>query len=90
VASEALADLQVVPMAKNQSSSEQYFQWFKNILLIGIGIPLIPILFPFFLIYLAFQFIVGAIEMSFKIFLRIIFPPLLMLDLWHLMTARKE
>jgi hypothetical protein len=90
VAAEVLENLQVGFMANKQSSSEQYFEWFKNILLIGVGLPLIPILFPIFLIYLAFQFLVGAIEMSFKIFLRIIFPPLLMIDLWHLFFRSKR
>ena len=58
----------------------------KSAVFLVFGIILLPVLAPFFIVYLVILLLATSAEMAFKIFIRLIFPPLLFVDLWRLMS----
>ncbi len=70
-------------MFGEMASPSTGLKFIKYGFLVGIGIPLIPLLAPFFALYLLFRFVIGIVEFTFKLVLRLFFPPLLVLDLWN-------
>ena len=58
----------------------------KSAVFLVFGIILLPVLAPFFIVYLVILLLANSAEMAFKIFIRLIFPPLLVMDLWRLLS----